>query len=120
MDSDLGNKAILARNVKRFLDQRGMTMRDLADAIDVPPSTVQNWCSATSYPRIDKIERMARFFNCQKSDLTEDPDTSRSVLLQKLFRNQPGLRDLFDEAQGMPENEIRLAISILRAIRLNK
>lgn len=120
MDSDLGNKEILALNVRRHLDYRGMTMKDLAVAIDVPASTVQNWCSAQSYPRIDKIEKMARFFGCEKSDLTEEPATARAVLLQKLFRTQPGLKELFEEARGMSEEDLRFATAILRAIRIEK
>lgn len=69
---NLGNKETMAVNIRRYLSQLGMTQAELAKKIDVPSSTVNCWCKAIAYPRIDKIERMADLFGCLKSDLVED------------------------------------------------
>ncbi|GEM_PF-1473555 len=68
---DLGNKEIMADNLKKQLDKRGMTVADLSEALNFKYSTVRDWIKGNTYPRIDKIEMMANYFNISKSDLVE-------------------------------------------------
>lgn len=70
--NSLGNKEIMAGNIKRLTDAHNMTIKDLASAIEVPYTTVCSWCQADTYPRIDKIEKMANLFNCSKAALVEN------------------------------------------------
>lgn len=72
MENNLGNKQIMARNIKRYMDKYEYTRRDLSDLLRVPYSTVSEWLHARAYPRIDKIEKMANIFCCTKADLVED------------------------------------------------
>ncbi|MDN5426531.1 helix-turn-helix domain-containing protein [Lactococcus lactis] len=68
---DLGNKKIMADNLQKQLDKRGMTVADLSEALNFKYSTVRDWIKGNTYPRIDKIEMMANYFNISKSDLVE-------------------------------------------------
>jgi XRE family transcriptional regulator len=68
----LGNKQIMADNIKRFLKAKGLNPRQLAIALDFKYTTVNDWVNAKTYPRIDKIEMLANFFNVSKSDLVEN------------------------------------------------
>ena len=68
----LGNKDVMARNIKRLLEVNDMSVADLSRALDVPYTTASEWVHAKAYPRIDKIERMARLFRVMKSDLVEE------------------------------------------------
>ena len=70
--SDLGNKSVLAANVKRLMREKGINSKELSKLIDEPYSTVLSWVGGNYYPRIDKIEKMADFFGCLKSDIIED------------------------------------------------
>lgn len=70
--SDLGNKKIFSKNLRRYMDSKGMNTMDLSKTLDVAYSTVADWVKGNSYPRIDKIEMMANYFNIEKSDLIED------------------------------------------------
>lgn len=70
--SDLGNKSVMAANIKRLMREKGINSKELSKMIDEPYSTVLSWVNASYYPRIDKIEKMADFFGCLKSDLIED------------------------------------------------
>lgn len=65
-------KDILANNLKKFLDIKGISQTDLAKTLDYPEMTVSNWVNAKFYPRIDKIQELADFFEINKSDLIED------------------------------------------------
>lgn len=68
----LGNKQIMAENIKRLLNAKGLNPRQLAIALDFKYTTVNDWVNAKTYPRIDKIEKMADFFHVTKSDLVEE------------------------------------------------
>lgn len=68
----LGNKQIMADNIKRLLSTKGLNPRQLAIALDFKYTTVNDWVNAKTYPRIDKIEMLANFFNVSKSDLVEN------------------------------------------------
>ncbi len=69
--SDLGNKEVMSKNIKRLLKEHHKTRSDLSAAINVPYTTVSDWVNAKKYPRIDKIEMMANYFGVSKSVLVE-------------------------------------------------
>lgn len=71
----LGNKTIMARNLKRLMSERKVTAKELSKNLDFPYTTLLSWLKADNYPRIDKIEAMARYFGVQKSDLIEEKMT---------------------------------------------
>lgn len=43
-------------------------------------TTVLDWVNAKTYPRIDKIELMSRYFGVDKSDLVEKYSETSSIL----------------------------------------
>ena len=69
---DIGNKAVMSANIKRYMDEKGINAKELSKAVDVPYTTVLSWIKADYYPRIDKIEKMSEYFGILKSDLIED------------------------------------------------
>ncbi|HEQ1553428.1 TPA: helix-turn-helix transcriptional regulator [Streptococcus pyogenes] len=71
MSGSLGNKKIMASNIRRHLEKKNMNPKEFSKAMNFKYSTVLDWVNAKTYPRIDKIELMANFFNVEKSDLVE-------------------------------------------------
>lgn len=76
--SDLGNKEIFAKNLKYYMDLNKKDRNDVARDLEIPYTTVTSWCNAEFYPRIDKIELLARYFDIQKSDLVEEKTNKSS------------------------------------------
>jgi len=72
MGNNLGNKQTMAKNIARYMKIHNMKRRDLADCMGVPYTTVCDWLNAETYPRIDKIEKMAQIFGVSKADLVEN------------------------------------------------
>lgn len=72
---DLGNKAVMARNLKRLMDEKDVTAKELSKKLNFPYTTLLSWLKAENYPRIDKIEAMADYFGVLKSDLIEEKMT---------------------------------------------
>ena len=89
--SDKRNKEIMAKNIKRYMDMKGVTNQQLCDALNFKYTTFMDWIKGVTYPRIGKVEAMANYFGCEKSDLIEekmtpeikkDNDTLSSIIVR--------------------------------------
>lgn len=69
--SALGNKQVMAQNIKRYMEDKGISRKEFCKRLGLAYSTVTDWLNAEKYPRIDKIEMMANFFGISKADLVE-------------------------------------------------
>jgi len=69
--NNLGNKETMAENIQYYLDRQHKDRSDLCRDLGFKYTTVSNWLQGTKYPRIDKIEMMARYFGITKADLVE-------------------------------------------------
>ena len=72
------SKEVFAENLKRYMDAKGITQKELAEIVGVTATSVNEWIKAKKYPRIDKIEIMANYFHILKSDLIEDKKDQRA------------------------------------------
>lgn len=72
--SDLGNKEIFSKNLNYYMTINKKTRTDVCRDLDIPYSTFTDWCNANIYPRIDKIEVLANYFDIKKSDLVENKE----------------------------------------------
>lgn len=70
----LGNKEIMAHNIKKYMSIKGVTSADVCRALNFKTNTFSNWITAKIYPRIDKIEMLAAYFGISKAALVEDSD----------------------------------------------
>lgn len=66
------NKEIMANNIKRYMDSRGVSNQQLCDDLGFKYTTFMDWIKGVTYPRIGKVEAMANYFGCEKSDLIEE------------------------------------------------
>ena len=66
------SKTILAKNIRYLMEQKQKTRTELCEALGVKYTTLSDWVNGKTYPRIDKIERMAAYFGVEKSALLED------------------------------------------------
>lgn len=70
--SNLGNKEVLSRNLRRMMDERQVDRQQICKDLDFKYTTFTDWYNGKKYPRIDKIEQMANYFGVRKSDLIEE------------------------------------------------
>lgn len=95
---NLGNKQIMADNIKRLLSENNLSHTDICNALGFKMPTFSDWVHAKTYPRIDKIELMANYFGVSKADLVEryNPDTSKD---QRLLRIESDFKTLNDKGK---------------------
>jgi len=90
----LGNKKVMGDNIQYYMDLNRIERREFAKAIDVPYSSLTDWINGNTYPRIDKIQRMADYFHIEKSDLVEPRNStkkSESIRIPVLGRIAAGI-----------------------------
>ena len=106
------NKQIMARNIQRYMDQRGISRQQLCDALDIKYTTLRDWLKGLTYPRIGKVEAMANYFGCEKSDLIEakkEKPTEYDGLSEKR-------KALIDFAKSVPEDKADMILKVIRSI----
>lgn len=89
MGNNLGNKETMAKNIKRYMGFTGVSAADMCKVLGVPQSTFSYWLNAKTYPRIDKIEKMANYFGIKKSDLVEEHVPISNVMPMPLTHRVP-------------------------------
>lgn len=92
--SDLGNKEVFARNLRYYMEEHNIDRNKICEILSIPYTTLSDWLNAKKYPRIDKIEMLANYFNIQKSDLIENKNKNEFDELEILFnKNKDILTD---------------------------
>ena len=69
--SDLGNKEIFSKNLQYYMNINNKDRNEVARDLEIPYSTLADWYNGNKYPRIDKIQLLADYFDIKKSDLVE-------------------------------------------------
>lgn len=111
-----------SRNLRRLLELNDKQAADLVRDLGVPFSTVSNWMNGQKMPRMGNIEMLAKYLNCEKSDLIEDKadsvpeayylnDDAREFA-QFLFEN-PEYKVLFDASRKVRKEDIQFVKDFL-------
>ena len=74
----MDNKSIFASNLKRYMDIKKKSRREVSEAIGVSYYTFTDWVNGKKYPRMDKVEKLADYFGILKSDLIEEKTIQNS------------------------------------------
>ena len=110
MKSSLGNKSVMAANLARYIEAKGISRQKLCDDLDFRYSTLSDWLHARTYPRIDKIEQMAEYFGVTKADLIEEPShfsgDSDAQRLADLLQQKPLLADTARRMSLLSESDL--------------
>lgn len=106
--TELGNKEIFSRNLKRYIEKSGRSQREIAEEIGVGQSTFTDWVKGRIYPRMDKVEKLANYFGIKKSDLVEDVNFGKSEISDK----EQEILDLFHK---VPDEKKEFLLKMIQA-----
>lgn len=101
-------KQIFKNNLNRFLKENKKMQKDLAEELKVSPSTVCDWLKCRSYPRLEKIFKIADIFKVDFFDLTEERH-----ILKGISKNEQEFLDLFND---IPDDKKESAVSFLKTL----
>ena len=106
--TDLENKQILIKNLRRYLDMHQKTQKEVAAAIGVTTGNFCDWMKGRAYPRAEKLQALADYFGIQMSDLVDDTNISKEYISDE----DQAVLDLFHE---VPKEKRELVLSMIRA-----
>ena len=68
----MNSRDIFINNLKAIMKERKISRRQLAEGLNIPYTTLTDWCTGRIFPRVEKINLIADYFNIKKSDLIEE------------------------------------------------
>lgn len=117
------SKQIMAENIKYYMEKKGITNQQLCDALNFKYTTFIDWINAVTYPRIGKIETMADYFHCSKSDLIEEHVTreqhdTNSEIVEVIFklRTSPELLKLCTILKDLDKEQIKSITAMIQQL----
>lgn len=70
----MSHRKIFSTNLNMKMKEAGKTRRDICDALGFSYYTVTDWVKGKKMPRMDKVEKLAKYFGCLISDLIEEQE----------------------------------------------
>ena len=71
----LSIREIFPKRLLHYMSEYGKTRNDLVRDLGFKYSTIRDWEKGLTIPRMDKVELLANYFNCNNSDLLEEKMT---------------------------------------------
>ena len=69
-------KKIFSNNLKYYMSVNNKSQIDIINDLGINKSAISTWCNGTRLPRMDKVDALAKYLHCKRSDLIEERDTT--------------------------------------------
>lgn len=106
------------KNLRYFMEAKGISQADICRELDVSSATVSNWFTGQRYPRIDVMQRLADLLGVKYSTLTTEggvEDYEDQQRLEALHQN-PRLGMLFDRQRKMSSSDVDFMLQMANRI----
>ena len=71
MEEDIEQiKRTFSKKLQRLMLEKNKKQSDLSRELNIPDSTISDWCLGKVYPRPEKIMLLAKYFNIEYENLT--------------------------------------------------
>ncbi len=106
-----------------LLQIHNTTAYQVAKATGIGQSTLSDWKSGRSVPKIDKLKKIADYFGVSVNYFTEDDKKEKPAALEddelseylEELKNRPEMRMLFSLTKGATKEEVERAVRIVEA-----
>lgn len=115
--SDLGNKKIMANNIKKYMNLNNKTRNEICHDLGFKYTTFSDWVNGKKYPRIDKIEMLANYFGIEKSDLVEREKKDNP---SRIWKNVKLAREKINISQEELAELSNIPLDLIKEIEENK
>ena len=115
---------IFSNNLRYYLKLKNKTQLDLANAIGVSNTTINNYVKGYNAPRMDKVDKICKYLGISRSDLIEDKSTKTenqdiSTMVDDLMNNLNSTQSLMFKGEPMDDTTKELVrASIEQAARI--
>ena len=77
--TDKEQREVFGANIRYLVDATGKEQKEIADELDVPPTTFNSWYMGKVVPNIKTLHQLADFFNCSILDLVDEHDDNFAI-----------------------------------------
>lgn len=102
--------AQIAANIRKYIKEKNITQKELAEKIQISPSTLSDYMNLRSNPSHGVIQKLADYFGVNKSDIDttfkENTDNKITVIYNKLDSKRQKKVYNFAEAQLEQQNKV--------------
>lgn len=111
----MSHREIFSANLNRKMEEAGKTRTDICAALGFSYYTVTDWVKGKKMPRMDKVEKLAKYFGCLISDLIEEKteDKQRQLTQSELSLKK---REFMQKVEGMTDAQIEKLEQILALV----
>ena len=115
-----------SKNLKYYVIASKKTQKQIADDIGCTYTTFNSWTRGTAMPNVSKMQKIANYFGIERSMLLGDsekedhsdyPNRDTMRIAQRIC-SDPNLRDLFNAAEDVSPDDIRMVTSLLNRLKM--
>lgn len=108
---------VFSTNLSYYMKLNGKDRKDVAKDLHFPYSSVRDWEKGICYARIDKIKKLAEYFNISTSDLIED--SNKAILLKNMNESEESklIEEIIKELPSLSKEKlkhIKTSIALLK------
>lgn len=112
------NKEIFAQNLNYYMLVNNKSRKEVADAIDVSYFTYTDWVKGKKFPRMDKVENLAKYFGIKISDLVEkhsvEEKPSETAILHAQMIQDEDLNQLYVYYKSLNAKKRTIVLDLVR------
>lgn len=114
-------KTSFPRALQYYMSLNGKKQQDLIKDLGISSATLSQWVNGKMFPRMDKVEMLAKYFRITTTDLLTDPhDRSKAstdpLMVAKLLESSPPLYELFRLSLDLQEADIILLKGVVERL----
>lgn len=83
------NPIEFARNLFALRMERGMTVEELAEALEISPETICEWECAKTSPSLDQMNRLARLYGIPLDEVIRNPKPHDTIPVPPIPQPSP-------------------------------
>ena len=108
----MDSKNVFSRNLQYQMDLHSKSRQEVSTALGISYFTITSWVNGTKFPRMDKVEMLAKYFGCKKSDLIEEKKTTETEV-DSLSKDRV---ELINRIKALPEDKVQLLLQLAKSI----
>lgn len=114
----MDNKTV-SRALAYYMALNGKTQVDIVNDLNVASSTVSQWYSGRSIPRMEALITLADYLKIDVADFLRDPNlyngetfSADAKLVSDVLSNKPALYELFKSALSLQDKDLETLIAL--------
>lgn len=120
----MSNTDIFSKNLKYQMDLNNKSRQDISDALGISYFTITSWVNGSKYPRMNKVEQLAKYFGISISDLVEkkmteekekDNDTLANIIVR--MRTDEKFSSVVESIYNMEPSKLDAVSQMLETLK---